>query len=86
LNALSARLKSQMPPLERDRLVHEGLSSVERTRIWLRSKVRSRGRGAATTVAAAGPCPEGPTTTAARRRIVGGASPAPLRQLASAQM
>jgi hypothetical protein len=86
MNALSARLKSQIPPLERDRLVQAGLSSVERTRIWLRSKVRSRGRGAATTVAAAGPCPEAPTTAAARHRVVGGASPAPSRQLATAPM
>jgi len=86
MNARSARLKSQIPPLERDRLVHEGLSSVERTRIWLRSKARSRHRGAETTVGAAGPCPEAPTTTAARRGVVGGASPAPQRQLATAPM
>ena len=82
LNALSARLKSQIPPLERDRLVHEGLSSVERTRIWLRSKVRSRGRGAER-VSAAEPRPEAPTA-AARRGVVGGASPAPPGQLATA--
>jgi hypothetical protein len=86
VNALSARLKSQIPPLERDRLVHEGLSSVERTRICLRSKARSRGRGAGTSVAAGGPCPEAPTTTAARRGVGGGASPAPPRQLATTPM
>jgi hypothetical protein len=91
VNALSARLKSQIPPLERDRLVQAGLSSVERTRIWLRSKARSpkarsRGRGAETTVAAAGPCPEAPTTPAARRGVVGGASPATPRHLATAPM
>ena len=86
VNALSARLKSQIPPLERDRLVHEGMSSVERTRIWLRSKARSRRRGAETTVAAAGPCPEAPTATAARRGVAGGASPAPPRQLATTPM
>jgi hypothetical protein len=85
MNALSARLKAQIPPLERDRLVQAGLSSVERTRIWLRSKARSRG-GAETTVAAAGPCPEAPTTTAARRGVVGGASPAPPRRLAATPM
>jgi hypothetical protein len=86
VNALSARLKAQIPPLERDRLVQAGLSSVERIRIWLRSKARSRGRGAETTVAAAGPCPEAPTTTAARRSVVGGASPAPPRRLAATPM
>jgi hypothetical protein len=85
VNARSARLKAQIPPLERDRLVHEGLSSVERTRIWLRSKVRSRGRGAET-VALAGPCPEAPPTTAARGGVAGGASPVPPRQLATAPM
>jgi hypothetical protein len=82
MNALSARLKSQSPPLERDRLVQAGLSSVERTRIWLRSKVRSRDRGAET-VSAAGPGPEA-ATVAARRGVVGGASPAPPSQLATA--
>ena len=82
MNALSARLKSQIPPLERDRLVHEGLSSVERTRIWLRSKFRSRGRGAET-VSAAEPRPEAPTA-AATRGVVGGASPAPSGPLATA--
>jgi hypothetical protein len=83
VNALSARLKSQIPPLERDRLVQAGLSSVERTRIWLRSKARSRGRGAGT-VAAAGSGAEAAPTPAARRGVVGGASPAPQRQLATA--
>jgi hypothetical protein len=86
MNALSARLRSQIPPLERDRLVHEGLSSVERTRIWLRSKARRRRRDAETTVAAAGPCPEALTTTTARRGVVGGASLAPPRQRATTPM
>jgi hypothetical protein len=86
MNALSARLKSQIPPLERDRLVQAGLSSVQRTRIWLRSKARSRGRAVETTVPAAGLCPEAPTTTAARRGVVGGASPTPPRHLATAPM
>jgi hypothetical protein len=86
MNALSARLKSQIPPRERDRLVRQGLSSVDRTRMWLRSKVHSRGRGAQTIVAAAGPCPEAPTTTAVGRGVVGGASPAPPRHLATAPM
>jgi hypothetical protein len=86
MNALAARLKSQQTPrLERERLVHEGLSRVERTRIWLRSKARSRGRSAETTVAAPGSCPEGPTTKAARRGVAG-ASPAPPRQLATTPM
>jgi hypothetical protein len=82
VNALSARLKSRIPPLERDQLVHQGLSSVERTRIWLRSKIRSRRRDAGT-VAAAGPGAEAPPTPASRRGVMGGASP---RQLATAPM
>jgi hypothetical protein len=86
VNARSARLKAQVPPLERDRLVHEGLSSVERTRNWPRSKARSRRRGAETTVAAGRLCPEAPTTTAAQRGVVVGAAAAPARQPATAPM
>ena len=84
--ARSASLRSQIPPLERDRLVREGLSSIDRTRMWLRSKVRRRGRDAQTIVTAAGPCPEAPTITPARRGVVSGASPAPPGHLAPAPM
>jgi hypothetical protein len=45
VSALAARRRSHSHPLESDRLVHAGLSSVERTRIWLRSKTRGRDRG-----------------------------------------
>ena len=46
ISALAARRKSDIHPLESDRLVLAGLSSVERTRIWLRSKAGRRGRRA----------------------------------------
>jgi hypothetical protein len=52
ISALSGRFKSQLRPLQRDRLVHAGLSSVERTRIWLRSKAGSGGRRAEAAVRA----------------------------------
>jgi hypothetical protein len=39
--ALSADIRSQIAPSERDSLVRAGLSNVERTRIWFRTGVRS---------------------------------------------
>src|SRR6266545_2912704 len=42
LNALAAHLRSHIDPLESDRAMRAGLSRFERTRVWLRSKARSR--------------------------------------------
>lgn len=42
VSAASARLVTQADPSEQDRFVHEGLSGVERMRIWLRTKIMRR--------------------------------------------
>jgi hypothetical protein len=41
LSSASARLVSRTDPYRQDRLVHAGLSGVERMRIWLRTRITS---------------------------------------------
>ena len=62
--ARSADIRSTIAPSESDRLVHGGLSNVDRTRLWFRSGVRSRSR-APQTVARGKPRPSEVHTTAA---------------------
>jgi hypothetical protein len=50
VSALSSELASRVHSLESDRPVHAGLSSVDRMRVWLRSKTRPRDRRAETAV------------------------------------
>jgi hypothetical protein len=47
VSSASARLVSRTDRWEQDRLVHAGLSGVERLRIWLRTRTRDGIRGLA---------------------------------------